>query len=305
MGNNTRHGNLFVAQKYCDISINAQIPGYWQHGFYVDPHYFPEDELKFSAENNLKLYIWNTQVEKDLINRNFFNYKIIGAPIIYLKTEFKNTNTKSKLLYVPAHNLKQEKIKFQWEPTLNYLAQLSQTGNEITMLLYYLDFDEFISNKKHKEFCDENNIKIDTLGFVHEVAFLSRLQSYYLNFDIIGSEILSTSLVYGAFLGLKVFVGGPIKYELLTTNAAYFKKYTNDIDSLEEYLRGLNDYYKNLHPSLFMHPNDASQQINMGKEFLGYNYKLSKKEMRSEFGWSLIFVALLKTYLKFKQIIKI
>lgn len=305
MGNNTRHGNLFVAQKYCDISINTQIPGYWQHGFYVDPYYFPEDEIKYSKENNLKLYIWNNQVEKDLISRNFFNYKIIGAPILYLKTEFKNTNTKSKLLYVPAHNLKQEKIKFQWETTLNYLGQLSQSGYEITILLYYLDFDEFISNKKLKIFCDENNIKIETLGFVHEAAFLSRLQSYYLNFDIIGSEILSTSLVYGAFLGLRVFVGGPIKYQLLTTNANYFKKYINDINSLEKYLIGLNEYYKNLYPSLFVHPNDSTQQISMGNEFLGYNYKLSKKEMRSEFGWSVTFVALLKTYLKFKHRVKI
>jgi hypothetical protein len=307
LANNNRHGNLCVAQHYCNLTISIQIPGYWQHGFFIDPDYFPQDELEFAKKYGLKLYVWDEQIGACLLRNNFKNFRIIGAPFIYLpppEDYTKKSLTANRLLYVPTHSLKQESIKFDWDSTIDYLIDTVGKKYDVTMLLYYLDYSDFNLNERLKFRCASAGIRVETLGYVHDDNFLYKLRTYLMSYDVLGSEIFSTTLIYGAFLGLRVFVGGPTKYVMEMSNSAYFNKFSEHVESYGIYLNQLNQYYQKKYPSFFVHPDESTTNVLVGKQLLGFNYKLKSTEMKIEFGWIGILTFLIQKYISLKSILK-
>jgi len=272
--NNEMYGHARILRAYCSSRITLPIPGLLQHGWSYGPGVDPGDLEHVTNQPSQRLFLWNrrnAQVCRDLGQDRLL---LIGAPLLYLPDPDQPAEAEPKsLLLFPAHSC-------EWEPFVSEASDLYQmyfdelrpilaSFESTTVCLYWREF----ADQKVRGLIEDMGFEVTTLGHRdNNPGFVRSLRTLVLAHEYVSTNSYSTALFYSLFLDRKAFVYGntfvsrllPGKTDNLTIHNAMRRRYPQlDWESF----------------------NDSSHQ-DIGAEEIGASFRLSRDELRHEFGWT-------------------
>lgn len=286
---NTYYGIGCILKKYARLPILIPLNFTIQHGITIFSVYSSLDECKqivnfyIPKNKDTTFLMFNEEYLPYFYEKNIFNVKAIGAPIIYMdefieQTKSKITEKKGTIVF-PHNSTHHIDVKTNFTEYAKQLKELSSKFHPIKVCMYYLDIEKGYD----KPFRDAG-FEIIQNGNLWSKKFLYNFIRNVAPFEYATSNNnMSSTCYYSIYLGLKYFRYGP---------------------SVEYNLKGkCADLYAQEYPILHDHENifgfsiddceNYEYQMQIANNELGVNTKLSRKELRE-----MILKALDKNFLK-------
>lgn len=230
-----------------------------------------------------KLLVWVARQDQEdyLKTRGYLGALAIGLPIIYLP-ERHIRRIQGSLLVMPAHSINE--TTQSWN-IASYLRTIYDVRDRFSDIVVCLHASCWGKDNVRRAFQDGPFPVIQGAG--GEVNALHRMQQLLSTFEYVTSNSSGSHMAYGAFFGAKVSIFG--KYAELSKadlqNHITYKKYpwrlALDLASGSE-----QNTLKHF-PFLFGLPWEVKQQIEWGREQVGYASRKNPEELKKLFGWAI------------------
>jgi hypothetical protein len=276
------YGANFVASNYCGIKEKTNV-FFWHHGLVSPWESLSFNHVVFNLKNKRLNYFVSSKSQCEILKKNgFVNVKAIGLPIVYVnKPQVKRIP--NSLLIMPSHSLVGQMInnKQAMQTFVKTVEKYKSYFSKIGVCLHKNDF--------------ENNYWVDEFKKIGLEIYLGaqnndkntyyRQSFYYSMYETVFTNDFGSHVAYALFFGCKVSISDlSISLDLL-----YDGTWNRNPDSInhfysEDFLNLKELYLK----KFYVNPFDAVSDVELGKELVGYYYKVSPFKMRVLFGWSLL-----------------
>ena len=272
---NLYYGHYNILKNYSNTFFPYKINGEVQHGWSPNSGITSE----FSSINHLKknrYYLFNEDNKKKALNAGYKNIIAIGSPFIYIENpeQYYLPTISNSLICFPTHNHEWagfKNILKTYRKYCNDLKKISNNFKKITISLFWKEFETPEIIKIFKE----QGFSVVTMGpRKNNPDFLINFINNVSKYEFLSSDTFSSAIFYGLFMKKKVFI---YSY-LLEKNNLWG----------EENKSAEDDYYAyvNKYPELMWSNFKSKSYYQIGEKELGYQFKLSPKEIRTLFGWS-------------------
>lgn len=255
------YGIRKILLNYVNLPGFLPLPIAFQHGWQRHAHAFE------ASANPPEIWVWSERLAKDL--EKFYpknRIRVVGSFFCYLVATIKDTlpiKEKKGSICIPPHSSHFAKTEYSIEHFAQTLTELSDDFKPITVMLYYLDMDEYTVSIYEKY-----GFKVVSNGSLYDVDFLKNfIWNVYDKKHCIFSD-LGSGVIYSGYLGLNLHpIEIPSKIKNMGNMFLTEEYITETLKFDKEFLNTLN-----------------AESI---KEELGEQYMLSPQELR---------VAILRNY---------
>jgi hypothetical protein len=205
---NSYYGHNAILARYVGLRKPPPILGYLLHGWHS---WFPwepdaEDIVK-TVPRGIPILVWRKVDERKLREAGAAKVIAIGSPFLYLLTvrgEAILPETRS-LVTFPLHTQLSATVKDVWSEYTSYLESLDEF-DRITVCLYPEDYER----REVRSYFERGGFAIAMNGRRDDPHFLDRFYDLVSNHSEVTSNRITTALVYGAAMGRRAFLGGPV-----------------------------------------------------------------------------------------------
>ena len=272
---NLYYGHYSILKNYSKTFLPYKINGEVQHGWSPNSGITSEFSSISSLKKN-RYYLFNEDNKKKAIKAGYKNIITIGSPFIYIHNpeQYYLPMIPKSLICFPTHNHEWAGFKNILNTYKKYCDDLKKISNnfkKITISLFWKEYEnpEIIKIFKKQGFSvitmgpRDNNPKF-LLNFINNVS----------KYEFLSSDTFSSAIFYGLFMKKKVFI-----YSYLIEENELWGE---ENKSAEED----NNTYVTKYPELMWSNFMTKSHYQIGEKELGYKFKLSPKEMRAIFRWS-------------------
>ena len=276
------YGANKIVEEYCKTRFKVnKIFGEWVHGVSFPHHYIHPRALIGGNYQNVKNTNWVVNKKcQEFLESSGFKAKAIGLPIIYLnpKKYIRKPNT---ILIMPSHSSYYVQQKNQSEVQQNkYILYLNKIICNYESSVACLHNYDFQNDLWKNEF---NHLGVDIVigAGTNDENALERIIALMSQFEYVTSNVMGSHIAYAAAFGAKVSISGP--YHQYNKKAFLNEPLYSENPSLLDYFEREEEMMRENYPFLFVEPHKSKQQIDWGREMIGFNNKLSPKELKKLF----------------------
>ncbi len=283
---NSAYGAASIAARYCGLRhARSPYPGRWQHGWSA-PHRSIAPEYEFSEgslASSETLWVARVDQQEFLQSYGFTNVRAIGIPIVYVPRSSTSRTPKS-LLIVPAHSLEYTTHTWKFD---EYAEQIDSIRGDFEVVAAIVHQDCIKKGYWVKQF-ERLNIEVIPGAQLYDPTSLYRLEALFSAFEFVTSNAVGSHIAYASLWGAKVSIFG--SYAAVRkedySNTPFYQQFPH---LLQRAIEGLSEAVTREHfPFYFVdHPKDAEQRIEWAEFQVGADNKLSPRELRKAFGWTL------------------
>jgi hypothetical protein len=277
------YGAFEVASKYLRKKIGLMYPEeyiVWHHGLYGPWLNVHPLLISFGAsDKSFKIFVARKDQEDFLKQNGFLKAKAIGMPIIYEETP-KVDRIKNSLLIMPPHTLNREEKKDAavYNDYIEYLKQFVDK--------YEVTFACIHNNcMRNGMWIDEfKSIGVDIISGAqtNDANALSRQLHLFKQFETVTTNQWGSHVAYALYCGAKVSISGPVvsreRDDYLKDASWSEKPHILDLILSEEVKFKQEDALKKFR----VNPTDAVSDEEYGRFLVGYDLKLSPKELADQ-----------------------
>jgi hypothetical protein len=276
------YGALKVAAQYCGLStVPHHFPGVWQHGMIPPWHRFRPEIVVFDAARSQRCYVTRRDEAEFLRAGGYLKAQAIGLPLIYTKhSGFERIP--GSLLVMPTHTLASDVLLPSCNQYVEEIASISSRFSRVVACV-----SAYCISKNHwvPDFA-KRGIPIVQGAGIADANSLERMRALFDSFEYVTTDSYGSHAFYALYCGAKVSIWGTgtaASRENVLRDGGW-SPYPDAVDQLfsAETERNAEAYLAPLR----VEPWKASQNIELGREMLGFNNKLSPEEMRTMFGWT-------------------
>lgn len=276
------YGAKHVAAAYCGLKqLPSYLTGHWQHGWSpAHTMIHPCLVFQFDADGRFDDYFWVARKEEEhyLRQHGYRNARAIGLPVVYLPQR-PILRKRGSLLVMTAHSHPTMDVQWNCERYAEEISQIRHDFAEVAVRIHPHCWqhgywkDAFQKRGFHLIPPEENE----------DLTILSRMQHLLSTYEYVTTNRTGSHVAYAAFFGAKVSFYGTYeetRVEELNKDS-FVRKYTL---SLEFPLVG-EKLIRQHFSELFCHPREAPLRQEWGRFQVGYDNKVSPREMRRLFRW--------------------
>ena len=278
------YGATHVAAEYCGFKCPPGAHrGVWQHGWGPKHYQLHPSMVNGDLRDSTSHHYWVARVDEEIYLRSqgYKNVRAIGLPIIYLPSQQIERRSES-LLVMPAHSLDYTIHNRKFDEYANEIDSIRSCFSEVLVCVH----PSCWRNGYWVEAFKRRGFTVIKGAFIEDRNALERMSRLFLSFEYVTTNSLGSHIAYAAYFGAKVSIFGT--YAEFTA-----QDFVNDLFYREKpYLlepiiwatseQAMRQHYR----ELFCHPLDATQRLEWGHFEVGSNNKVTPKEMRYLFGWT-------------------
>jgi FkbM family methyltransferase len=278
------YGASVLAAAYCGFKDTPDhLRGYWQHGWspsYWLPH--PPD-LVLGTPARPEEYYWVARQDEEeyLRSAGFPHVAAIGLPIVYLPPRAIRRRPNS-LLVMPAHSLDYTSHNWKFDEYAETIVAIRHEFAEVVVCIHP-------SCWKHGYWVDvfrSRGFRLVVGANARDRNALERMRYLLSSFEYMVTNSFGSQIAYAAYFGAKPSVYGPYA-EYRAEDFQNDPLYRRNPRLLPIALRSFSEAeLRRHHPQLFCHPREAAPGVEWGRFEMGEANKVSPRQMRSLFGWT-------------------
>ena len=282
ISNSLNYGAGKVCAAYAGLpKVPSEIRGCWTHGW--APEFFCKIDPEFAFGDKLSkggLHWVGTRCLESFLRDSGFHAKAIGLPIVYLPPATYERKPGS-LLVMPAHSLGWTKHAWKFDDYARQIADLKSDFTDVRVCLHA----SCIKNGYWVKEFQQAGIPIIEGADALDANSLERMRALLSQFEYVTTNGFGSHIAYAAAFGAKLSVFGDFSsYEIEDFSDDYF--YCSKPGMLRKVI-GLcsEDNIRSELPEMFCHPTEAKQRTAWGLTQIGFENRISPREMRRCFGW--------------------
>jgi hypothetical protein len=278
------YGALQVAAEYCGLrKVPLSFPGSWQHGTIPPWHRLRPEVVVYDAPRSAKCFVARLDEEVFLRESGYQNVRAIGLPIIYTQPSGLSRIPNS-VLVMPTHSLASDVLMPSCE---QYVEEIAQIKSQFDLVAACVSAYCIARNLWVPQFA-ERGIPVVRGAGIADTNALNRMRALFESFEYVTTDSYGSHVFYALYFGAKVSIWGtatPVFRENILKDGGW-AAYPDTVDALfsEETIRKGEVY---LGP-LRVEPWKAMQNVELGRAMLGHDNKLSPKQLRVAFGWTML-----------------
>jgi hypothetical protein len=298
------YGAFDIAREYCGFS---KFPNpkpstksiMWQHGVEYDILICLAEQIIGAdiPSNETKLLVANKSLESFARGKKSNPIYSIGLPIAYLPVMSERRMANSLMVFpghgVPGSSMSEEINKNYAQ----YILGIADKFEKVEVCIFGPDFDR---KAPIRGIFEEHGFKI-VRGVDDSKFALHEQKKRLLGFSHVTSNVMGSHIPYAASYGCRVSIAGPIhEYQREhLENTEFYKLFPAALDIVTKYSEpSLRSYFS----WLFCEPHEAQTCEIWGNEQIGFDCRLSPKEICNVFNWTMRNV--LMSDIKIKEKIK-
>lgn len=278
------YGALQVAAEYCGLrKVPPSFPGSWQHGTIPPWHRLRPEVVVYDAPRSAKCFVARLDEEAFLREGGYQNVRAIGLPIVYTQPSGLSRIPNS-VLVMPTHSLASDVLMPSCE---QYVEEIAQIKSQFDLVAACVSAYCIARNLWVPQFA-ERGIPVVRGAGIADTNALNRMRALFESFEYVTTDSYGSHVFYALYFGAKVSIWGtatPVFRENILKDGGW-AAYPDTVDALfsEETIRKGEVY---LGP-LRVEPWKAMQNVELGRAMLGHDNKLSPKQLRAAFGWTML-----------------
>ena len=231
----------------------------WDHGWW----FYNGLENYYIGYDRKKIIVVASQRDKiELERMKFENVVAAGLPFSYVPPQRITPIENSLLVFIQHSTESYSHHDTSFDGYLDYLKSIDNDYDYICISLFYNDY---FSEKKDKVI--QNGFIPISGARADDKYSLIRIRRLLECFQTVTSNTMGSHIAYALHVGCRVSLTGDVQHKPFFSN-----------------IQDLEDRYSWLIKS---HPNNGINDSKIGSEFIGSMYKLSWKEIKHIFGWSI------------------
>lgn len=278
------YGSDMVAARYCGFRKPPSAPlGLWMHGWYPERRPLDRADLLFGVTmahlREERYWVATERQAKVLRSLGFSRSRAIGLPMVYAP-EPQIAREKGALLVMPAHSLPNS--SHGWVVS-EYVKSISALRPCFRKICVCINGHDWTKGEWVQDFRDAGFEVVRGAG---DNSSLDRMASLFAQFEFVTSNGFGSLVAYASAFGAKVSLYGPFAEVTPDSlkNVPYFVDNPDLLASEAAYVG--ERYCREQFPEIFVHPADATERIEWGRAEMGWQNKVSPRELRQLFGWS-------------------
>jgi hypothetical protein len=274
------YGANFVASNYCNLDEQTN-DFFWHHGLVSPWESLSCEHIVFNMKDkNLRYFVSSREQSELLIKNGFSRAKSIGLPIVYVEIE-KTERIKNSLLIMPSHTLVGQLINNK-SSMLRFIDLVNEYKKYFDKIGVCLHKNDFENNYWVEEF---NSLGLEILlgAQNNDKNTYYRQAYYYSTYESILTNDFGSHVAYALFFGCKVSISN-LSIEVNLLDDGTWARNPSSINHIysNEFI-SMRDKYLS---KFYVEPTMAVEDIELGKELVGYYYKISPFKMKFLFKWS-------------------
>jgi hypothetical protein len=265
------------------LSLNAlpESTSSLRHGWMHEDFKYPEEITMGIPQSK---YLVGTEREVEFLNnKQIFNVKAVGVPFIYIDEEELSHihRYKNSLLVMPPHSLPESSHEWKEEEYVSQILKLKNDFSEIVFCIHQSCLKKKLWISVLKKHSIPWIIGADAL----DNNSLMRMAKIFRSFEYVTTNAFGSHIAYAAYSGCKVSIYGTF-FEFQKKdfqNVELYKIFPFLLDHIVKIFS--QGYIKERYEDLFVHPTKAKKRLKWSKKALGYEYKVSYKQLAEELGW--------------------
>lgn len=283
------YGANHITARYCGLEHPPKPPpGIWQHGWSpraaeFDPAAVIGGYGSYETVKGTERFWVARKDEEDYLRAcGYLRAKAIGLPIVYLPPH-NFSRLKGSLLVMPVHSLEYTKHDWNFEQYADVIAQVRDRFDEVVACIH----PSCWKRGYWLEAFRSRDISIVQGAAGDDRNALLRLQALFSRFEFVTTNGYGSHLAYAAYLGAKVSIYGPYaKFEKRDyANTPLYQACPNLLEPMLEMIE--EDSVRRAYPFFFCDPDRPNVQEEWGAEQVGLQSRVSPRELRDLFRWSL------------------
>ena len=275
------YGSNYLVSKYIGLQVKYKIiHRYWQHGWITAfRQYHPDVVASEPILNKKALILVARKDEEHFLHKKGFRSKAIGLPYCYVPE--KKYIRKKNLLIMPAHGTRDIPIETttEYDKFIKYAASQRQYFEDVVVCMHQEDIDNGYNEK-----WINNGFEVVRGASIDDANALIRMHSMFSQFETILSDSIGSHIVYAAASGAKISMIEPIGWKFNVKDNQFYNEDESRLGPEKDKSFGANTWCID-YDFLFCDPVDAKTHIEWGKEQIGFENKLSPKELKKVLGW--------------------
>lgn len=272
---NSDYGHNAILARYVGLSRTPPILGYLLHGWYPWFPWDPDadaDVLIDIVPALVPILVWKKQDERRLRAAGARRVVTIGAPFLYLlrMCQAPPAQKERSLVAFPFHTHASASFEDAWDEYAAYLRTL-EGYERITVCLHPEDY----VRPDVRAYFEQGGFEVATNGRREDPTFLWRFHELVSRHCDVTSNRLTTAVLYGAAMGRRTFLGGPVPS---VTVHEFVGPLQDEGERADRYQR---EHYPKLIEGL-----DPAAAREFGWSQLGGDCLRAPEELRRILGWS-------------------
>lgn len=281
------YGAADIAAKYCGLgSPPSPMPGHWQHGWKAAHRrlnaQYEMGELEPLSPND---FFWVARKDQEdcLKAEGLTHARAIGLPCVYTPRSHFPRQANS-LLVMPAHSLDYTRHDWKFDEYADQIDSIRGAFDEVVACVHQSCFERGLWVDSFRK----RNIPVVVGAHTSDPLTLYRLEAFLSSFGYVTTNSHGSHLAYGAFWGARVSIFGSYA-NMRPEDFSNTPLYQRFPELIRPAVDAINEDAMRVHyPNLFVdHPLDAKELQQWGAKELGDDCKLSPKQLRQAFKWTL------------------
>jgi hypothetical protein len=269
---NAYYGHNAILARYAGLARPRPMYGYLLHGWHPWFPWMPDTKvIRDSVPPGVPVLAWSHRDRDHLEAGGVRSVRVIGAPFLYL-LEMEGTPDPPRdrsLIVFPFHEVEAGGNDQSWEDYADYLEGLAY--DRVTVCVYPTDYDDH----ELRAVFTRRGFATVTNGTRDDPRFLYNLRAAVGSHTDVTSNRISTALVYGAAMGRRAFLGGPVPGVTVQQTAGPM---VGEAGRAEEFQR---EHFRE-----FVDGVEADRARALARSLLGGDALLEPAELRNAVGWS-------------------
>lgn len=269
---NSYYGHNAILARYAGLKRTPPILGYLLHGWHPWFPWEPDAEVLVKVvPGRIPILAWRKEDERRLRAAGAKTVVAIGSPFLYLlRMREAPASGGRSLVAFPFHTHLSASFEELWGEYAAYLRGL-EGYQRITVCLHPEDYER----RDVRSYFERSGLEVATNGRRDDPQFLWRFHDLVARHSEVTSNRLTTALVYGAAMGRRSFLGGPVPGITVHEAAGPMD---NEGQRADRYQR---EHYPKLIEGL-----DPAAAREFGWSQLGGDCLRAPEELRRILGWS-------------------
>ncbi|WP_188420486.1 hypothetical protein [Oxalicibacterium solurbis] len=255
----------------------------WRHGWMHQPLEFVEQVI-WQSGHQFKYLVATKEHANFLKTKGINNARAVGLPFVYIPDQ-KVHRKKNSLLLMPAHSLPYVNLS-GYDDEEAMISMAISLQNEFELVCFCVHGD-CVKNGRYIKRLDELQIPWFVGASASDSNSLIRLRRIFEYFDVVGSNVVGSHMVYSQYCGARFFFIEPyftyrsdmFREDRLFREESPLKSHLLKYSSLEEVRKNFKNYFVKPHEAICDQAFSASE--------CGADCKIPVNELRYLLGWSL------------------
>jgi hypothetical protein len=278
------YGASHIAKIYTGVKTEKPINGIWNHG--CVPDFFGDHPIRFAGSytpdnKSARYFVARQSQEKAMIQGGYSFVKAIGLPVIYVEKK-ELERIPGSLLVMPVHSTIYTENDWNFKKYVEQIETIRKYFSKVVVCVHVSCFEKgyWVNEFREKGF----EVIQGVLGVGANDHL--RLQKLMSMFEYVTTNGFGSHIAYASYYGAKVSIYG----EFPIYRRDDFKNDPNHKACpklLETTCKLLSEENVRTHlREFFQFPKDAIQRIDWAMGEIGYENRISPKEMKELFGWN-------------------